>query len=239
MKKIQNINDYLAGFVIGIRYRANFSIEDSLGEIVDKILYSKNAFFNSKRFPLVRNNGNEKILFNDHTGDRLTINNSNIILDVVFDDAFKKEDYSEILKKFNTDIIDGIMKTYKITEINRMGVIHRYLFDDKELAKSFIDKTIGQTLDGVNDINLTFSRKFPVNEAMIKKEVYDYTNVIFNIIKKADKDDMILSVDYQKYFDPFLTTSQDMKFESYVKAMEKFNSKNYVDWLNQNYISHE
>lgn len=239
MKKIENINKYLGGIVIGIRYRANFSIEDSLGEIVDKILYSKKSYFNPSKFPLVQNKGNEKILYNNQTGDKLTINNSNIILDIVFGDNFSKETYSEILDKFYSEIIDGIMKTYKIREINRLGFIHRYVFQDKDLAKNFIDKTIGKTLEGVNDINLTFSKRFPVSKSLVKKDIYDYRNVIFNIIKKADDDKLILSVDYQKYFDPFLNSSSELKFDSYVKGMKDFNSKSYVNWLNQNYVIDE
>ncbi len=236
MNKIENITEYLGGIVVGIRYRANFSIEDSLGEIVDKILYGKKSYFNPKKFPLVRNNGNEKILYNNETGDKLTINNSNIILDIVFSDIFKKENYSELLERFNNEIIDGIMRTYKITEINRLGLIHRYVFPEKELAKNFIDKTIGKTLEGVNDINLTFSKKFPVSEALVKKEIFDYTNVIFNVIKKANEDNLILSVDYQKYFDPFLSSSSELKFDNYIKSMTDFNSKSYLNWLNQNYV---
>ena len=184
----------------------------------------------------MRNNGSEKILYNNETGDKLTINNSNIILDIVFGDIFKKEDYGELLERFNSEIIDGIMRTYKITEINRLGLIHRYVFPEKELAKNFIDKTIGKTLEGVNDINLTFSKKFPVSEALVKKEIFDYTNVIFNVIKKANEDNLILSVDYQKYFDPYLSSSSELKFDNYIKSMTDFNSKSYLNWLNQNYV---
>lgn len=236
MNKIENINDYLVGIVIGIRYRANFSIEDSLGEIVDKILYGKKSYFNPEKFPLVRNDGNEKILYNNETNDKLTINNSNIIIDLVFSEVFKKENYSEILEKFNEEIIDGIMRNYKITEINRLGLIHRYVFPEKELAKNFIDKTIGKTLEGVNDINLTFSKKLPVSEALTIKEIFDYRNVIFNIIKKADEDKLKLSVDYQKFFNPFLSSSSEIKFDNYINSMKDFNSKSFLNWLNENYV---
>jgi hypothetical protein len=36
-----NMFDSLAGLVIGVRFRANFSIEDILGKICDTILYKK------------------------------------------------------------------------------------------------------------------------------------------------------------------------------------------------------
>lgn len=234
---IINLDKYLIGIVIGVRYRANFSIEDSLGAIVDKILYDKKAYFNSKIFPLVQNNTNGKVLFNDSTNDKLTINNSNIILDILFDGSFSKEDCDDILENFNQQIIEGVMKQYKITEIVRVGIIKRYLFTLEDLAKSFINKTIGETLEGINDINLRFSKKIPTSTAMVKREVLDYNNVIFNIIKQSDKDELFVSIDYQKYFDPFLTSASELKFMDFVSSVNQYNNKNYLTWLNKNYLN--
>jgi len=233
---IKNLNDYLIGFVIGIRYRANFSLEDSLGEIVDKILYSKNAYFNPTIFPFVQNHVNSKVLNNQETNNKLTLNNSNIILDINFSEKIKKEDYNLIVSKYYEEIIEGVMKKYRITEINRIGIVKRYLFDLEDLAESFIDKTIGKTLDGVNDINLQFSKKFPTPEGLIKEDVYDYTNAIFNIIKHSDAKELFMSIDFQKYFDPFLTNCEQMKFLDFAKSVDGFNTNNYLPWLNKNYL---
>lgn len=234
---IKNIDDYLIGVCIGIRYRANFSIGDTLGAIVDKILYDKKAFFGPTIFPMVRNNSAGKILFNDSNNDKLTLNNSNIVLDLYFDGSFKMEDYDTIIEKFNETIIEGIMKHYKITEINRVGIIKRYLFAVEDLADSFLSKTIGQTIDGINDINLRFSKKFPTPEALIQKEIYDYNNAIFNIIKHADKKELFMSIDYQKYFDPFLNSATEMKFSEFSKAVDNFTDNNYLAWINKNYLN--
>lgn len=234
---IKNIDQYLIGMCIGIRYRANFSIGDTLGAIVDKILYDKKSFFTPKVFPMVRNNNSEKILFNDKNNDRLTINNSNIVLDLYFDGAFKLEDYDSIIEKFNEKIIDGIMKQYKITEINRVGIIKRYLFTIEDLAASFLSKTIGQTIDGINDINLRFSKKIPTSEALIQEDILDYNNAIFNIIKHADKKELFMAIDYQKYFDPFLSTTSQIKFLDFAKSVDNFTDNNYLTWINKNYLN--
>ncbi len=234
---ITNIDNYLVGIVIGIRYRANFSIEDSLGAIVDKVLYDKKAFFNPNIFPLVQNTGNGKLLFNDKNSDRLTINNSNIVLDLLFDGYFPKEDCELVINKFNEQIIEGIMKQYKITEIIRIGIVKRYLFQLEDLAESFINKTIGNTLDGISDINLRFSKKIPTSEAMVHREVLDYSNVIFNIIKQSDKNELFVSMDYQKYFDPFLSSVNELKYDDFIKTMSSFNKNNYLSWLNKNYLN--
>ncbi len=233
---IADLTEYLTGIAIGIRYRINFSVEDQLGRILDQILYSKDSFFNPGVFPrALTTNVNEKRLINENTGDQLIINNSNIILEIGFGDSFEPSDMSDIIEAFHGQLVDGIMKTYRITEINRVGLIHRYLYKKEDLAKTFIDKTIGGTLEGINDINLTFSKKIPEQEALVQKDVNDYYNVIFNVIKKADRQELFMSIDYQKYFDPFLQSSSTLEFPQFVEKAIAFNKGNYQSWLTKNY----
>ncbi len=233
---IKDIDNHLIGIAIGIRYRANFSIEDQLGKIVDQILYNKNSSFDSTIFPLVQNNVSDKTLFNEKTGDSLLINNSNLILEINFGGSFEKKDYATIIENFNKELIEGVLKNYKVTEINRTGIIKRYLFQVEDLAKSFINKTIGNTIDGINDINLRFSKKFPVQESLIKKDVYDYHNAIFNIIKKADRNEIFMAIDYQKYFEPFLSSASQIDFLEFSKVVDRFNTGHFVEWINKNYL---
>ncbi|MFZ1517347.1 MAG: hypothetical protein WAU11_01150 [Ignavibacteriaceae bacterium] len=232
---IENLKDYLVGIAIGIRYRANFTIEDQLGKIADQILYTPDSYFSANLFPMVYTNLNEKVLIDETTNDHLTINNSNLILEINFGNKFNVSDIDEIFKHFNNEIIDGILKKYKITEINRIGIINRYLFKINELADVFINKTIGSTLEGINDINLRFSKKLTAAESLIKKGVNDYYSAIFNVIKTSDRDELFMSIDYQKYFDPFLPSSSEIEFEEFVKRVNGFNSKTYLNWLNKNY----
>jgi len=232
---IDNLDDYLISLAIGVRYRANFSIEDQLGRIADQILYSKQSFFKPQCFPNVYTNVNEKILVNEKTKDHLIINNSNIILEINFGEYFQASDFDVIVNKFNSDIILGIMKDFRITEINRVGLIKRYLFDIEDLSNNFIKKTIGATLEGINDINLRFSKKLPEYKAFINKDVNDYFNAIFNVIKRADKKELFVSVDFQKYFDPFLNRSSEIEFEKFYEKALSFNNKIFLSWLNKNY----
>ncbi len=46
---ITRLDDYLVGVAVGIRFRANFSIEDQLGRIADEILYRGGASFGPQR----------------------------------------------------------------------------------------------------------------------------------------------------------------------------------------------
>ena len=233
---IKDLQNNLIGIAIGIRFRANFSIEDQLGRIVDQILYSKNSYFNTDVFPLVNGQVGKRVLINNSTGDTMRIDNSNIILEIQFGNKFKVEDKDKIAQNFYDQIINGVMKDFKIREIVRVGFIKRYLFPIKELAKTFVDKTIGNTLTGVNDINLQFSKRLPAREALIKQKVNDYNNAIFNVIKKSNLDEIFMSLDYQSYFDPFLPSVNELKFKPFLEDVEAFTNNNYIPWLKSNYL---
>jgi len=230
------LNDHLIGFVLGIRFRANFSIEDQLGRIIDRVLYKPDAFFGPSVFPLVKGNIGDRILVNEESGDSLKFDNSNIILDIQFGHTFNISDFNSILNNFESEIINGVMKEYSIKEILRVGIIKRYLFQYEDLAKTFVDKTIGKTLGGINDINLQFSKKLPSKSSLVKKYVNDYDNAIFTIIKKADLNEIFMSLDYQSYFDPFLPTSNELKFSGFTDSSERFNENSYLPWLQTNYL---
>ncbi|EIM65319.1 hypothetical protein [Desulfobacter postgatei] len=235
---IENLSEYLIGVAAGIRFRANFSIEDQLGKILDTILYAQDSYFNPKVFPRVANNVGQRIMYNSATDDKLSIDNSNFILEIQFGskDGFNSSEYDEILKNFNDQIIQGVMSEFKIQQIIRIGLVNRYLFPLDDLAQSFVDKTIGETLEGVNDINLSFSKKMPVPEAFVKRDVNDYCNAIFNIIKKSDLDEIFMSIDYQLCYSPPLEKASHIKFAPFMDSAQSFVTNQYLPWLNTNYV---
>jgi len=237
---IKNLDEFLFGISIGVRFRANFAIEDRLGEIVDTILYSENSFFSPSVFPeVVSGIDNRKILKNEKTGDLLHIDNSNLVLEVFFQSAegvFEQKSFSRIIEAFNKQIIAGVMREFKIKEIARIGYIRKYLFKIEDLARAFVGKTIGNSLGGINDIDLRFSKKIPSAEGTVKQNVNDYFNAIFNVIKKANRDEIYMSVDFQKFFDPFLPSYSEIDLLKFVEEATSFNQKSYLPWLNSNFV---
>ena len=237
-KMIQDLNKYLIGFAAGIRFRANFSVEDQLGTILDNILYTAKSYFNPKIFPKVGGGVGQRLMYNPSTDDQLRIDNSNFILEIQFglENGFKNTQYEKILKKFNDQIINGVMSKFKIQQIVRVGIVNRYLFPLNDLAQSFVDKTIGKTLEGVNDINLSFSKKMPVPEALVKRDVNDWSNAIFNITKKADLEEIFMSIDYQINYSPPLEKADHIKFSPFMESTQNFIKNQYLPWLNTNYV---
>lgn len=233
---INKVSDYLASFAIGIRFRANFSIEDQLGRIVDDILYTNKSYFGPEFFPLVEGRINYKRLFS-HEGDKsLVINNSNIVIEIFFSKNDQNDNLiSDVREHFNNDIILGVMKTYGVTQINRIGYINRYIFNDKNVSKAFLDKTMGHKLDGVNDTNLRFSKKYPLSESLVKKDVNDYDNAIFNLVKQSDKHELEVSIDYQRFYSPMLELSAQIETKEFYKSVDTFNNETFKKWFNESY----
>ena len=64
----------------------------------------------------------------------------------------------------------------------------------------------------------------------------DYNNVIFNIIKRSDREEIFMSVDFQSYFDPYLPSYNEIEFNPFVDEVEIFIKNKYLPWLNSNYV---
>jgi len=230
---MQAIVKYKVGYAIGIRFRANFGISDQFGAILDEVLYTKGSIFNESMFPLLQHTrADEKVLVNQETQNRLTFNTSNIILDI---QNISSIDENIAVSSFRKIFIDGIMRKYKITQINRIGYINRYIVRDETIASNFLNATIGNRLGGVNDINLQFSKRITISDSLVKKDVYDYHNAIFNIIKKTDKKELFVSVDYQRMYEPFLEGSGLIDSENFLRSVEDYNTLSFSDWLQTNY----
>jgi hypothetical protein len=234
---IENLEEYLVGIAIGIRFRPNFSIGDQLGKILDDLLYNKDSTFGCNLFPKVISNIGERSLVNDLTGDIFNINTENFILELNISDLITLESIPALIASFKKEIMDGIMSKYRITQIFRIGYIRRYIYPIEELANNFVNKTIGETLGGVQDIDLKFSKKIPSPSAVAQKNVYDYKNVIFNVIKHADKKEIFMSIDYQEIYEPLLSSVRDIDYTSFINGAHEFNKGTYLSWLKTKYLN--
>ncbi len=237
---ITELDSCKIGYVVGVRYRKTFAVADNLGSIVDNLLQSKQSKFNSHIFPYIQHTDREEdVLFdfeNNVPQNKLTINTSNMVLDV---QNINKLSFREGIEAFNNTILKYIMHEYSIGYINRIGFINRYILKDKDIINKFIKGTVGRGFDDVNDINLQFSKRLTSMESLTKQGVDDYHNVIVNIIKKNAKDELFLSVDYQLYYTPMLEKSSQIDFDKFMKNANDFIQSNLLDFLNNTYGADE
>ena len=101
----------------------------------------------------------------------------------------------------------------------------------KDYVKTSLKNTISGSLLGINDINLRFSKKYPLKDSKLKKQVYDYHNAIYTIIKKANENIINISIDYQWVFSPILERPSMIDFDNFVKTVNRYNDNDVNNWL--------
>ena len=143
--------------------------------------------------------------------------------------------YKEGIDAFKETILKYIMHEYSIGYINRIGFINRYILKDKEIIEKFVNGTVGRGFTDVNDINLQFSKRISLTESLVKQEVDDYHNVIINIIKKNNTDELFLSIDYQLYYSPMLEKASQVEFDKFLKISNDYINNHVLSFLNNTY----
>lgn len=235
--KLEKVDDYLVSIAIGIRFRPNFSLEDRLGSLVDGIIYTKNSFFGPEFFPTTQAGLNERVLINKESGNALTLNTTDIILEIKLPNPGDISSLKNVIQAYKRQIVDGVMKEFNINNISRIGFLRRYDFPLLELSKSFLSQTLGGSPeDVVSDINLQFSKRYSKTESLTTKEILDYTNIICNIVKRAETDNLFIFVDYQWYFKPFLEGITQLDFDEFIEKANAYNRDKFPEWVNTKYL---
>ena len=232
---IDDLNDYLMGIVIGIRFQPNFVIDDKFGYIADTLLYSEKSLFNSEVFPTVTIAQPPQLILNhEQLKDRMLFDKSNVILDINFDEGspFTKNDIPKIVDAFDNQIIKGVIKDLLISRIMRIGFIRKYLFLDNQLIKSFLSQIANDKDQNISEFDLRFTRKYSAGESLTKNEKNDFKNAIVTLSKKADSETGIeISLDYQRFYYPYLSSYSLIKFNQFFQEAESYNSKTFTTWL--------
>ena len=217
----------VCGIAIGIRFNQTFAIGDNLGKIADKILYSKQSYFNPQFFPLV-DSGIHSIVLKDEPLNRyLVISHTDIILEVK--KMLNAEDRTKLEQEYEKQVLKLVFSTYQVRDIQRIGYLTKYQIHDKKIADTFCAKS------GVDANNLTvrFQKNYPMPEAMLKKDVNDYCSNICTIEKKADLDELTIYNDYQIHFTPFLDNYEDVQFNAFLKSKKIFNEEKLPEILSR------
>ena len=224
------LNNKLIYVAIGLQFRFNFIIENKLGQILNSILYSKNSFFDTKFFTGVESANNQKRLISDKQRTNiLTINPQNIILEI---GNTKKYSSENIEKKFEEEILNYVLKEYKLEGIGRIGYLKRYEISDADIANVF-DKKIdfGEKLQ---DVNLHFSKRPITSKSTTSKDNNDYFNLIYDFSKRITEDKLRIGIDTQKYFNPtadYADFLDDGEYKDFIEKVKYYNEDNFLNWF--------
>ena len=232
---MNDLKSYLAGIAIGVKFRNNFSIEDYLGSIADTLLFGKNGgLLNSITFPHHTSDisSSQISLYNQNTGDNLTINANNIILDMNFSDDIPKEKSNDLIDEYFKSLTDKIYDIVNIRDIKMIGLVHKYLIDDESSAKVIYKIFKEITFDDATSITVNFSKKNITPDSKVKKEINDYENVICTLsMKNNNKNIYFFQVDYQHYYDPRLDSIIDIPYKDFVKKVINYNNETIQKWI--------
>ena len=228
---MENLQKNIIGITIGIRFARSFRIPDISGNIIDNILYGEKTPFGTKFFPKVQENSNrEKTLYNPKTSEYLRINTDDLILGIEIDDDFQKKfDWlkSDVLNYFK----DTLFREYKIKNIRRVGIIFSHKISKNKKLNEAVSLITEKTLDDVDNVNISFSKKLVATEALYRKDVSDYKNTIYNFDEM--KEAIYSALDYQYYYEPAIEDLRDCFVDKIFDDAKSFLENNYYKWLSK------
>jgi hypothetical protein len=230
---IERVEDFKTGFSLGFRYGPCFTVIDHFGSICDGIMYSDGAYFDATVFPLTQALGETRKLHNKETGDYLELSPTDCILEVNFKDKLTRENQEETIKKFYRQVILAQLADLRIDRVQRIGIVNRYIIKKKEYAEKFLKSTLKGKFNDINNISLEFSKKYSTDDSLTNKGINNYKNVIIQVVKKPDLDEIFFSLDYQLFFTPELESLKKIDYTQFLHDFNRFNTINFLEWLNE------
>ena len=228
IKMNEKFEEKIVGITIGIRFARSFRLRDVYGEIIDDVLFSKDSPFNTKFFPAIQENSHEKTLYNPETTEYLRINTDDIILAVRVEQNFEKR-FGWLKEDVFSFYEDQLFSAHSIKNIKRIGIIFTHKVEPQKTINEAISLFTKNTIKNPENFSLSFSQKEVSLNAISKKGVNDYKNVIYNFTEVEGS--MLSEMDFQHYFNPSVEDLRDCYGKNIFDEAKSFLVKNYYSWL--------
>ncbi|GEM_PF-3945789 len=226
--KQQKMNKIVKNITIGIKHQRTFKIKDNFGRFIDCILHDASSPFGVKFFPFVDEKFSDSVTLHNPKGEYFQIDSDDFVLVVKNKDEFEKN----ILNLKNDTFPFIRKKLFNVTKINdiiRVGIIFSLEIKSKKEINKIISYLTNDSIETINSLDMKFSHKKIIGESLTKSAVNDYINVIYSLVKKKDK--MLVNVDYQRHFDPFLTDINDFNANRFIDSAVNNLKNSYNEWL--------
>ena len=223
-----DLKEKIVGITFGIRFNRSFRVPEISGEMIDDILYGNKTPFGTEFFPKVQETARENTLFNNKTNEYLRINTDDIILGIEIKDDFEKK-FEWLKNEVLTYFKDTLFKEYGLKNIRRIGIVFSHKVEKDPNLDSAIKVLTKDKIDAVDNVNISFSKKLPATDALIRKDVNDYKNTIYNI---TEMDNAILAeLDYQYYYNPPIEDLRECFVDKVLADAKTFLEGSYYNWL--------
>jgi len=215
---MENYESKIKKITLGIRFERAYRLLDNWGVIVDNLLNVEESFFDESFFPQITSkNDFEKMLINSNTDDYLKITPHDLIFSYNFrnSDGFQ-EKFKWFQKVVKKEIIENIIEKFSLENFKRVGLVFEHYFDTNSEIEKIVNTLFNTDIIEPKDIR--FSARTPANiQIMLDKSKTDYINRIFTIAND-DKDNNIISFDYQYYFEPKIKDFSLFNMDKFFKA---------------------
>lgn len=224
------MKDKIIGITVGIRFSKSFRIPDVSGQIIDDILYNEDSPFDAEYFPRVQETSNrERTLYNPRTSDYLRINTDDLIMGVRVDNNFDQK-YKWIKEDVFKYLKERLFTKFGIKNIQRIGVIFTHKIEKNRKLGDSINLLTADNIKGVENINISFSKKNSAQEALFRKGVNDYRNAIYNFSEMEDG--LLVGLDFQYYYLPIIEDLRECFSEKVFEDALSFLETNFYTWIN-------
>jgi len=194
---------HIITLTFGIRYTPSFGLCDNIGSVFDYILNDESSPFSTEFFPKFNSISTiDKALVHEELENYLRMSNSDLIFQFNIPDD--KEDINKEIDWFQKDavyfLVEKIVKKFNIEKVTRIGFMVTHKIDEENVGGKIIGK-LTDKIDIADQFSLSFARKEPLSEGILKKGVGNYINKI-TTIKQISKENFNVTLDYQQFFEP-------------------------------------
>ena len=168
-----------------------------------------------------------KSLHSEEHGDFISITRDNVVFGMEISD-FEKA-FQKIKDKIIPYITEEILHKYKINRFQRLGVIFRYEFENKDISNQITKKVTGGKVKDPNEMFLQFSKKLPTLRGASTKGKDNYKNIIYKFETIDNK--LGVEIDYQLYFTPNIFEASETNPKDFLDHAKKFNELEISNWL--------
>lgn len=219
------------GIAFGVRNQPRYEVMDHIGIIIDRILRSSGTPFGSSTFPLIMREPGEHVLINRDTENSLRLTESDAILEMKINSR-KTSDIQTLAEHFSAFVLDTLRDVAHLSSIIRYGVLFRLQECRSSLRETPAEHFIQQDFKDARSLSLRFTKRLPVLEALVRKNVNDYRNVIYTI-KQTEEGEVRIWIDYQEYFEPELNPKEwsEKPFPEFVNRGITYFLGEFQNWL--------
>lgn len=221
----------IESIAFGVRYQPRYEVMDQVGAIIDRILRSNGTPFGPTTFPLIHREPGAHVILNPDTESELRLTERDAILQMKIDTR-KTPDIENLAEHYAKFVLDTLRDVAHLSSIVRYGVLFKLQECHSTLQETPAEHFIQPDFKDTRSLSLRFTRRLPVMEALARRDVNDYRNVIYTV-KQTEEGEVRFWVDYQEYFKPELSAREwaQRPFIKFVDDGIKYFLEEYQRWL--------